>query len=322
MDTKSTMGDKMRKLFAVVLSSMLMLVSLIAPVISADAATIYENDGGAYGEGYIFPGESHAFIMAKAMGSFTDHEGNVIDMEGVRYHYRADDSASEGQLGTPNTFTMSGNLFFVFESWGVDAENKTQVDKSYIYSDGNGKMGRGVEKIHAIMEANLNILHWNIIAWHGASAIANADCYFLFMPTITKCCRGGRSRNDINDALAAAYPEQYLDYKDFFCARYPQGMKDPTEKTDTLQKMSESVTVEEWQEVLYTNGLTVLYRQPGLGEAVALVPLGDASFPLFEAGLPLQVTGVTDNGFYQITFEGMTYYIPEIGLCDLEDKNA
>lgn len=346
--------------------SLLLPVLLIVPVCPVKAVTLYESDGGTYDEGYIFLGESHVFIMAKAMASFTDHDGDVIGMEGVRYHYRADSSVSESSYGTPNTFTMSGNLFFVYEGWGIDEENKTQISKSYIYSDGKGKMGRGVEKIHEIMDKNPNIGHWNIIAWHGASAIrfgdsslgsyyvksyenwiryefADADCYFLFMPTITKCYRGVKSRNDINDALAAAFTEQYLDYSTFFYDRFPQGMRDPAQKTDTLHwgnrtyielaadiiqniqqkrgavvqqepQRQEAVTEEVFPKVLYTNDLTVIYEQPMLGDPVAFMPLRDASFPLFEEGLPVQVTGVTDNGFYRICVDGTEYYVPEIGL--------
>ena len=347
-------------------SCFLTLVLSLALVLPVNAVTIYENDGNSYDEGYIFLGESHVFIMARAMGGFTDAQGNVIGMDGVRYHYCADQSMSTDPYGNPNTFTMSGNLFFVYEGWGEPEDGKTQTGKEYIYSDGKGNKGRGVEKIHEIINGNPNIAHWNIISYQGAAAVfsANADigsyyvksyqnwidyefpeadCYFLSMSTMTKCYRRVKFKDDINDALEKSFPQQYLNYMDFFSARYPQGMFDPAEKTDTLhwnnttyielttdviQKIQQKRGINVQQntiakhdvirkeEIRYTNNLTVVYMQPELGEAVQLMPVLEACAPMFETGLPIQVTDVTDNGFYQIVLDGATYYVPEIGLSN------
>lgn len=37
--------------------------------------------------------------------------------------------------------------------------------------------------------------------------------------------------------------------------------------------------------------------------------------PSCEKGIPIQVTGRTDNGFYRISLGGGVYFIPETGLA-------
>ena len=344
------------------ISWFMILVLSLATALPVNAVTLYESDGVSYDEGYIFLGESHVYMMAEAMGGFTDMQGNVIGLDGVRFHYRADDSLSVNEEGYPNTFTMSGNLFYVFEGWGMGDERSTQISKEYIYSDGKGKRGRGVEKIHGIMDGNPNIRHWNIIAYQGAAIDFNdetigdyyvksyqnwinyefpeADCYFLSMSTMTKAYRGQKYRNRVNDALAAAFPGKYLDYMDFFLARYPQGMLDPQEKPDTLhwsattyielatdvirniqqrrgillqQDVAAGESVTDVQAVFYTNDKTVIYAEPSLNSNIIL--------PFCEAGLPIQVTGIMSNGFLRVCVspDGTQSYVPGTGLSVVKE---
>lgn len=346
----------MNTIFRVFTVCLLFLAVAVTDMRPVNAVTLYETDKLLYEEGYIFLGESHVFLMAKAMGEFTDEQGNVMGLNDVRFHYRADASLSVDESGNPNTFTMSGNLFFVYEGWGMGDERSAQISKNYVYSDGAGNRGREVEKIHEIMNLNPNIRHWNIIAYQGAAAVSEkgvgdyyvksyrnwiqyefpeADCYFLSMSTMTKCYRGMKTKNDINDALAKAFPERYLDYMDFFQERYPQGMADPTQKSDTLhwnsttyielasdiirniqQKranaerqatpVQEAVT--DVQALLYTNDSTVIYAEPSLEGGVMLKSC--------DAGIPMLVTGITANGFYRVCVDADTAvaYIAGTGL--------
>ena len=119
------------------------------------------------------------------------------------------------------------------------------------------------EKIHEIINSNLNIAHWNIISYQGAleahtrsSAVCgdyvasyqnwityefpDADCYFLSIPTMTGWYDNIADADAINNALAEAFPDQYLDYTEFLSARYPQGMRDPTLKTDNIHWSDET----------------------------------------------------------------------------------
>ena len=59
------------------------------------------------------------------------------------------------------------------------------------------------------------------------------------------------------------------------------------------------------QAVLYTNKNTVVYAEADLAEKVIL--------PTIQEGLPVKVTGITNNGFFQVDIAG-TYYIPGYGL--------
>lgn len=240
-----------------VVSCVMCCVLAMVPLLQAKAVTLYESDWTYHKEGYIFVGESHVYLSAAVMNSITDAEGYVEGLDDVRYFYRNDKSISEDQYGNPNTMYMKGNLFFVYEGLNIPGERTTQLDKSYIYSDGKGAMGRVVQKIHEIMDSNLNIAHWNIISYQGAlearirsSKVSqyyvdsyrnwieyefpDADCYFLSISTMTGWYDKVKDADAINNALKAAFPEQYLDYTDFFSARFPQGMHDPTQKTDDI----------------------------------------------------------------------------------------
>ncbi len=259
------MGNKKRwgAVHRHVISCVMCCVLAMLPLLPAKAVTLYESDWTCHEEGYIFVGESHVYISAAVMNSITDAEGYVDGLEDVRYFYQNDKSISEDQYGNPNTMYMKGNLFFVYEGLNIPSERTTQLDKSYIYSDGKGAMGRGVQKIHEIMESNLNISHWNIISYQGAlearirsSKVSqyyvdsyrnwieyefpDADCYFLSISTMTGWYDGVKDADAINNALKNAFPEQYLDYTDFLNARYPQGMVDPTLRTDNIHWNNET----------------------------------------------------------------------------------
>ena len=59
--------------------------------------------------------------------------------------------------------------------------------------------------------------------------------------------------------------------------------------------------------VLISNEETVVYAEADLASAVIL--------PDVQAGLPIQVTGITDNGFFQVNL-GEVFYIPGYGLSE------
>lgn len=336
-----------------------LLLCLLCPAQTVCAVTIYESDGMAYEEGYIFVGESHVGLMARTAGELmTNADGDVNGLAGVRFLYREDGSVSAFEDGSPNTMYMKGNLFFVYEGWCGKDEGAVQTAKTYIYSDGQGKRGRGVERVHEIMDTNPNIAHWNIVCWQGAAAAAldqgtdlgkyyvdsyknwityefpDAEIYFLSQSTMTKCYRRLKTRNCINNALAAAFPERYLDYMGFFQERYPQGMADPKEQSDTIHwsnavyaelitdliqtiqrnrgidNHTVEVVVTETEAVLYTNDSTVIYSSPDLD--------GEILFSGLEEGLPIHVTGITDNGFFRVDLGEMTAYIHGVGIKELQ----
>ncbi|MDE6221102.1 MAG: hypothetical protein K2G51_11870 [Lachnospiraceae bacterium] len=248
------MQSHMRKkeVIKVVMAVVLLLTMLFESGGTASALTIYISDGVYHEEGYIFVGESHSVIASHAVAFETVDNGGVWDYGGtvpVIYGYIWDDSQSVTQDGKPNTFTMMGNLFFVFEGNDSEEEIFIQMSKNYIYSDGMGTRGRGVEKIHEIMDTNPNIEHWNIISFHGANAaledtlavgdfyvnsyrnwieyeFPEADCYFMSIGTMKKYYRGIKHKDAINNALAAAFPDRFLDYTAFYAERCPDRMID------------------------------------------------------------------------------------------------
>lgn len=59
--------------------------------------------------------------------------------------------------------------------------------------------------------------------------------------------------------------------------------------------------------VLFANEETVVYAEADLMSAVIL--------PKVQEGIPIQVTGVTDNGFFQVNL-GEIFYIPGYGLSE------
>ena len=64
-------------------------------------------------------------------------------------------------------------------------------------------------------------------------------------------------------------------------------------------------TVTEAAAVLYTNDQTVILADADDSTVV---------LPEVAADLPIQVTGVTSNGYFQICLDGQTFYIQGIGL--------
>lgn len=72
-------------------------------------------------------------------------------------------------------------------------------------------------------------------------------------------------------------------------------------------------TVTEAEAVLYTNENTVILADAD-DSAVVL--------PEVAADLPIQVTGITSNGYFQISLDGQTFYIHGIGLSAAQAQNA
>ena len=68
-------------------------------------------------------------------------------------------------------------------------------------------------------------------------------------------------------------------------------------------------TVKESKAVLYSNDKTTVYKQPDISSGVVTVIAKD---------LPVSVTGITSNGWFQVSLNG-TYYVPGDGLVS---KNA
>ena len=66
--------------------------------------------------------------------------------------------------------------------------------------------------------------------------------------------------------------------------------------------------------VFYTNGETVVLADASADAQVIL--------PECEAGLPIQVTGVTSNGYWQIVLGDATYYVVGAGLSQMAESAA
>lgn len=71
-------------------------------------------------------------------------------------------------------------------------------------------------------------------------------------------------------------------------------------------------TVKECKTVLYSNEKTVVYAAPDLQALIVTSISSD---------LPVEVTGVTSNGWFRIELNG-TYYIPGYGLKEKADENT
>lgn len=71
-------------------------------------------------------------------------------------------------------------------------------------------------------------------------------------------------------------------------------------------------TVKEYRAIMYTNTKTVVYAAPDFQSLIvtSIAP-----------NIPVDVTGITSNGWFQIDLKG-TYYIPGYGLEDKADENA
>ncbi len=65
-------------------------------------------------------------------------------------------------------------------------------------------------------------------------------------------------------------------------------------------------SVTQAQAVLFTNENTVIRADADENSTVILSQV--------ESGLPIQVTGVTSNGYFRIALDGQTYYVQGIGL--------
>lgn len=73
-------------------------------------------------------------------------------------------------------------------------------------------------------------------------------------------------------------------------------------------------SVTETSAVLYTNENTVILLDADESSTVILSGL--------EKGLPIQVTGITSNGYFRILLDGQTFYVHGIGLNAGELSNA
>lgn len=73
-------------------------------------------------------------------------------------------------------------------------------------------------------------------------------------------------------------------------------------------------SVTEASAVLYTNENTVIRSDADENSVVIL--------PEVDAGLPIQVTGVTSNGYFRILLDGQTFYVHGIGLNTGEMPNT
>lgn len=247
----------MKLFFRLFQSFFLLMLTLFffMPAINVYAGTVYISDGKEYEEGYIIIGESHAVVSSDAYSRYTDEQNHVIGLENVNYSFCWDSSLFVDENGHANTFTMSGNLFFVFEG-NASADANKQKSKEYIFSDGKGNCGLGVQKIHEIINTNPNISHWNIISYHGAvSALyglqdteyyissyknwmsyefPDASLFFVSHSTITKFYKQNRNAYQFDEAIKNAFPSQYFDMNSFYKQRYPQEMYDPTMNPDTI----------------------------------------------------------------------------------------
>lgn len=74
---------------------------------------------------------------------------------------------------------------------------------------------------------------------------------------------------------------------------------------------AQAYTVKECRAIMYTNSKTVVYAAPDLQSMIITA---------IEPSLPVDVTGITSNGWFQIDLKG-TYYIPGYGLEEKSDEN-
>lgn len=83
-----------------------------------------------------------------------------------------------------------------------------------------------------------------------------------------------------------------------------------SEETQVTESVLE-FTVTDVQAVFCTNDRTVIYEQPSLESSVIL--------PSCETGIPVQVTGITSNGFFRVCVspDGAASYIAGDGLVPM-----
>lgn len=225
------------------------------PVDFVQAKTIYLSDETAHEEGYIIIGESHIVLTSDAYERVANENHQIAGLNDVFYQWTRDGSLAVDEEGGGNTFTMKGNLFFVFEG-NASNDADLQTSREYIYSDGKGNRGAGVSKIHEIINSNPNISHWNIISYHGAvSALEGSEAgkyyvdsyknwigyefptssvYFVSHSTMTKFYKQNRKAYLFDEEIKNAFPSQYFDMTAFYKSRYPQQMMDPNMNPDTI----------------------------------------------------------------------------------------
>lgn len=147
---------------------------------------------------------------------------------------------------------------------------------------------------------------------------------FSLLLQIQNIIEGQRIKKVFNATIATAFPDNFLDYTDFYVSRSPQRMIDTIhwdEETyfDLISNVIETTrqkkqgtdaapdyAVAEVQAVFYTNGNTIILEQPDMGSTVL--------FPTVEAGLPILVTGVTENGFFRVSLGELVGFVPGSGL--------
>ena len=83
-------------------------------------------------------------------------------------------------------------------------------------------------------------------------------------------------------------------------------------QTANVAYAAESFTVTEKKAVLYSNGKASVYATPDLNAKVLTTIAKD---------LPVEVTGITSNGWFRINLNG-TYYVPGYGLESKEVTNS
>lgn len=81
---------------------------------------------------------------------------------------------------------------------------------------------------------------------------------------------------------------------------------------DTQTVYAAEFTVTEKNAVLYSNDNTKVYTKPDINSNVVTTIAKD---------LPVQVTGITSNGWFRINLNG-TYYVPGYGLISKETSNT
>lgn len=256
----------LRSMLIVVLSTALALL----PVCNTYALTVYVSDETFHQEGYIIIGESHIVLTSDAFERVADENHQIPALDDVWYQWTRDGSLAVDADGGGNTFTMKGNLFFVFEG-NASEDADLQTNKEYIYSDGKGNRGAGVSKIHDIIDSNPNIAHWNIISYHGAvSALEGSEAgkyyvesyknwityefpdssvYFVSHSTMTKFYKQNRKAYLFDEEIKKAFPSQYFDMTAFYNSRYPQQMMDPNMSPDTIH-WTHATYVELFQHVI------------------------------------------------------------------------
>lgn len=80
-----------------------------------------------------------------------------------------------------------------------------------------------------------------------------------------------------------------------------------------LEVAAAEYTVTAAEAVLYTNDNTVILSDADDSTVV---------IPEVAADLPIQVTGITSNGYFQISLDGQTFYIQGIGLSATDTASA